>query len=194
MGRALELKHATHVLLATAIRDHADAYENALEKHGVHVHVARSGGDALAAAVGHPPDCVVIDLRLPDMSGWALCGQLKKLPTLRATPVIVLTPDVNTAHYDEGARAGCHAWLARPTVAEDLVAAIGEVIDQAQAQPQPQPRSFDAALLGAKRTCPACASPKHLRAALRISPVQYYHCLDCGFYWRVEVVPVGRSA
>ena len=183
------MKYATHVLLVTAIRDHADAYERALERHGVHVHVARTGGDALIAALGHPPDCVVIDLRLPDMSGWALCGQLKRMPKLRPTPVIVLTPDITTAHCHEGARAGCHAWLARPTVGEDLVAAIAEVIDQGQSQP----RSFDAAMLGANRACPACGST-HLRAALRISPVQYYRCQDCGFYWRVVVVPVGRSA
>jgi two-component system chemotaxis response regulator CheY len=157
------------------------------------VHVARTGSDALIAAEGHPPDCAVIDLRLPDMSGWTLCGQLKKMPRLRATPVLVLTPDISAGHYHEGARVGCHAWLARPTVAEDLVAAVGEVIAQTQANAQPHPRSFDTALLGAGRTCPACKSTR-LRAALRISPVQYYHCLDCGFYWRVEVVPVGRSA
>jgi CheY-like chemotaxis protein len=180
---------ATHILLATAIRDHADAYEKALERHGVHVHVARTGGDALLAAFGHPPDCIVIDLRLPDMSGWELCAQLKRLPALRATPVIVLTPDITAAHCEEGDRAGCHAWLARPTVAEDLVVAIGEVIDQAQAQPH----SRDAALLGAHHACPACTSTR-LRATVRISPVQYYRCLECGFYWRVEVVPIERSA
>jgi DNA-binding response OmpR family regulator len=48
------MPHATHILLATAIRDHADAYENALEKQGVHVHVARSGQDALTAALDIP--------------------------------------------------------------------------------------------------------------------------------------------
>jgi DNA-binding response OmpR family regulator len=115
------------------------------------------------------------------------------MPRLRATPVLVLTPEISPAHYHEGTRTGCHAWLARPTVAEDLVAVIGEVIDQANAQAQPQPRSFDAALLGANRSCPACKSTR-LRAALRISPVQYYRCMDCGFYWRVEMLPVGRSA
>jgi DNA-binding response OmpR family regulator len=183
------MPHATHVLLATAIRDHADAYENALEKQGVHVHVARSGEDALTAARGHTPDCIVIDLRLPDMSGWALCAQLKRLPGVRATPVIVLTPDISVRHCDDGVRAGCHAWLARPTVAEDLVETIGVVMEQAQSQP----RSADAALIGTHHACPACAS-SHVRATLRISPVQYYRCVDCGFYWRVEVVPVERSA
>jgi CheY-like chemotaxis protein len=129
------MTHATHILLATSVRDHADAYESALEEHGVHVHVARSGRDAVVAALGHPPDCIVIDFRLPDMSGWDLCDELKRLRELRATPVIVLTPDVHIGRRDEGTKAGCHAWLAHPRVPEDLVVVIGEVIDQAQAQP-----------------------------------------------------------
>jgi CheY-like chemotaxis protein/Zn ribbon nucleic-acid-binding protein len=183
------MTQATRVLLVTAIRDHADAYERALLSHGVHVHVARTGEDAITAAIGQRVDCVVIDLRLPDMTGWELCGQMQRMRELRSTPVIILTPDISIGHCDEGARVGCHAWLARPTVAEDLVEAIGEVIGQGRSQP----RSRDAALLGADRRCPACEST-HLRASVRISPVQYYRCVECGFYWRVEVVPAERSA
>jgi CheY-like chemotaxis protein/Zn ribbon nucleic-acid-binding protein len=183
------MSHATQILLATAIRDHADAYERVLEKNGFHVHVARTGADATRAALGQRFDCVVIDLRLPDISGWELCGQMKRLPELRATPIIILTPDISMGHCDEGARVGCHAWLARPTVAEDLVDVIAEVI----AQGRPQPRSRYAALVGADRECPACAS-RHLRASIRVSPVQYYRCVDCGFCWRVEVVPTEQPA
>ena len=60
-------------------------------------------------------------------------------------------------------------------------------------QARPQPRSRDAALMGSHRECPACASAQ-VRAALRISPIQYFRCMDCGFYWRVEVIPAERSA
>jgi len=183
------MTHVTQILLATAIRDHADAYERALADNGFHAHVARTGEDALAAALGQPFDCIVIDLRLPDMQGWELCGEMKGRLQLRSTPIIILTPDISISHCDEGARVGCHAWLARPTVAEDLVEVIAEVL----AQGRPQPRSRDAALLGADRECPACAS-KHLRASIRVSPVQYYHCLECGHFWRVEVVPAEQTA
>jgi len=183
------MTHATQVLLATAIRDHADAYETTLEDNGFHVHVARTGEDAMTAALGQPFDCIVIDLRLPDITGWELCGQMKRTQQLRAIPVIILTPDISISHCDEGARVGCHAWLARPTVAEDLVEVIAEVL----AQGRSQPRSRDAALLGADRECPACAS-KHLRASIRVSPVQYYRCVSCGFYWRVEVLPAEQTA
>ena len=183
------MSHATQILLATAIRDHADAYETALEDNGFRAHVARTGEDAISAALAQAFDCIVIDLRLPDMPGWALCGELRRLPELQRTPIIVLTPDISTGHCDEGARVGCHAWLARPTVAEDLVEAIAEVLAQRRAQP----RSREAALLGADRDCPVCAS-KHLRASIRVSPVQYYRCVDCGFFWRVEVVPAEQTA
>jgi DNA-binding response OmpR family regulator len=131
----------------------------------------------------------VIDLRLTDMSGWELCAQLKRRPELRATPVIVLTPDISIGHCHEGVRTGCHAWLARPTVAEDLVETIGVVMDQARSQPRSAGRRLD----GHPSRLSACASSL-VRATLRISPVQYYRCVDCGFYWRVEVIPAERSA
>ena len=183
------MTQATQILLATAIRDHADAYERSLEDNGFHVHIARTGEDAMAASAGQRFDCVVIDLRLPDIAGWELCGQMKSLPQQRSTPIIILTPDISISHCDEGARVGCHAWLARPTVAEDLVEVIAEVL----AQGRSQPRSRDAALVGADRECPACAS-KHLRASIRVSPVQYYRCLECGYFWRVEILPAEQTA
>jgi DNA-binding response OmpR family regulator len=183
------MSHATQVLVATAIRDHADAYERALKANGARVCLAYTGDEAIRVALAQPVDCIVIDLRLPDITGWELCGQMKRTPELRAVPIIILTPDISIGHCDEGARVGCHAWLARPTVAEDLVEVIGEVLSQRRAQP----RSRDAALVGADRRCPACASA-HVRASIRVSPVQYYRCVDCGFFWRVEVLPAEQPA
>jgi CheY-like chemotaxis protein len=105
----LLMPDATQVLLVTAIRDDADAYERALEDQGVHVHVARTGEDALAVAFGQPLDGIVIDPRLPDASGWELRGRLHQVPALCSTPILILT---------------------RAMKAEDLVDAIGEAIGE----------------------------------------------------------------
>jgi DNA-binding response OmpR family regulator len=105
------MSHATQILLATAIRDHADAYERVLEDNGFHVHVARTGEDAMTAALGQRFDCIVIDLRLPDTPGWALCGEMNRQPNLRSTPIVALE--------------------ARPTMADDLVEMIGDAIAEA---------------------------------------------------------------
>src|SRR6476619_3230116 len=66
------------VLLGDDIRDHAVDYEAALTRHGFIVRVATTGEDALRLARESVPDCAVIDLRLPDMSGWDLCREIRK--------------------------------------------------------------------------------------------------------------------
>ena len=168
------------ILLVNDIPDHLATYETALERHGFQVQIARSGEQALEAARHLLPDCAVIDLRLPDMTGWELCRDIKGAghPGIR---VIMLTPDVSKMCAADSAKAGCHAWLAHPTVAEDLVRTVKLVLNlEVDA-----PTSFETALMG-MTACPGCESDQ-VRAQLRVGGVQYYCCKACGFCWRMEV-------
>ena len=57
----------------------------------IDVSIADTGTGALAAMAKQPFDCVVLDLRLPDMSGFDLLEQLGDDPTLSELPVVVFT-------------------------------------------------------------------------------------------------------
>jgi len=172
------------VLLVDDIRDHAVNYEAALTRHGFHVRVATTGEEALRVVREALPDCAVIDLRLPDMSGWDLCRELRKPRANNggAPPVIVLTPEVSRVCAEDSAKAGCSAWLAHPTIADDLARTVRQVLDYETDAPS----SVDEALLGFKR-CPVCESDT-VRATLRVGPIQYYACKACSFCWRAETM------
>lgn len=170
------------ILLVDDIRDHAVNYEAALTRHGFHVHVATTGEDALRIAREKLPDCAVIDLRLPDMSGWDLCREIRKPQPGDAPPVIVLTPEVSRMCVEDSAKAGCNAWLAHPGVADDLARTVRQVLDTNTNTPA----SADEALVGLKN-CPVCESAS-IRATLRVGAVQYYCCKTCSFCWRAEVL------
>jgi CheY-like chemotaxis protein len=168
------------VLLVNDIPDHVERYETALTRHGYRVRVARSAAEALACTRAITPDCAVIDLRLPDMSGWELCSEIKE--SSPHTRVVVLTPDVSKTCAADSTAVGCHAWLAHPTVPEDLARTVRQVLDfEAD-----QPASPAAALIG-MTACPGCES-EHVRAQLRVGLVQYFGCKACGLSWRMETV------
>jgi len=170
------------VLLVNDVPDHATNYEAALTKHGFRVQHARRGEEALELVHKSLPSCAVIDLRLPDMSGWDLCREISAHPKGRGMRLIVLTPDVSKMCAADSAKVGCHAWLAHPTGADELARTVKQVLDLKEDAPE----SSDAALLGLK-LCPACES-EQVRATLRVGPVQYYCCRGCGFCWRVEAL------
>jgi DNA-binding response OmpR family regulator len=170
------------VLLVNDIPDHVARYERVLTRHGFRVRVARSGKEAIAAARESLPDCAVIDLRLPDMSGWDVCRELRSPQQWDPPRIIVLTPEVSKMCAVDGAKAGCHAWLAHPTVAEDLATTVRQVLDY----DTDAPSSTDDALVGFT-TCPVCGS-ESVRSTLRVGVIQYYCCRACAFCWRAETM------
>src|SRR5688572_21855892 len=156
------------VLLVNDIPDHVAAYQRVLARHGFRVRLARTGRDALDIVKESIPECAIIDIRLPDMSGWDLCREMKTKKEARRMPIVVLTPDVSKMCAADSAKAGCDAWLAHPTVAEELVRTIRHVLELEQSSPASQ----DEALLDLVE-CAACGSDQ-VRPTLRVSPIQYY--------------------
>jgi HAMP domain-containing protein/CheY-like chemotaxis protein/signal transduction histidine kinase len=57
----------------------------------IQVSVAASGREALIAITEHPFDCMVLDLRLPDMSGFDVLERVRDTPSLSDLPVVVFT-------------------------------------------------------------------------------------------------------
>ncbi|MGA7019425.1 MAG: response regulator, partial [Pseudolabrys sp.] len=68
--------------------------------YDVEIETAGTGRDALAALRRHPADCVVLDLRLPDMSGFEVLEQLGADETLSEVPVVVFTGRELSAEED----------------------------------------------------------------------------------------------
>ncbi|WP_198321171.1 diguanylate cyclase domain-containing protein [Azohydromonas aeria] len=68
---------------------------------------ARSGHDALRRAAEEPPDLILLDAEMPDMSGFEVCKALKNDARFAATPIIFITshddPQVEASVFDLGA-------------------------------------------------------------------------------------------
>lgn len=86
------------------------------------VQIAPDGVVALTTIERTPPDIVILDLGLPNMSGEAVCMEIrKKYPTL---PVIILTARDSVADIVKGLNLGADDYMTKPFVADELLARI----------------------------------------------------------------------
>lgn len=92
-----------------------------LEGEDYEVVLCGSGADALAEFERAPPDCVLLDVRMPGMDGFEVCAKLRALPSGTETPVVFLTAlrDVDT--FDAALRAGGDDFLTKPVRPTELV-------------------------------------------------------------------------
>ncbi len=93
----------------------------ALEDEGYTVHEAVDGGAGLAAFAEHDVDLVLLDLRLPDMSGFDVCRSIR---SESITPIIMITAQTDTHDMVAGLEAGADDYVTKPVVPKELAARI----------------------------------------------------------------------
>ena len=99
------------------------------------------GGSGLSAAVTTIPDIIILDLRLPDMDGFAVLQQLQQHDVARVIPVIVVSANVAERAKREAILLGAHGFVEKPYDFRKLVAAI----ERAASTQRPDPADAVAA-------------------------------------------------
>jgi DNA-binding response OmpR family regulator len=85
-----------------------------LERHQHPVLVANDGESALAAMRQHKAEMVISAIRLPQMSGYELCRQIKADKNLQDTPVILLTSLSDPTDVIHGLECGADNFITKP--------------------------------------------------------------------------------
>lgn len=93
----------------------------ALEDEGYEVRQAPDGRSGLAAFAEREPDLVLLDLRLPDLSGFDVCRQLRAKSLV---PIIIVTAQTDTYDLVAGLEAGADDYVTKPVVPKELAARI----------------------------------------------------------------------
>ncbi|RKG73934.1 response regulator [Corallococcus exercitus] len=100
-----------------------------LRQAGYRVLEAVTGGEALQLALDSPPDVVVLDVKLPDMSGYDVCRLLKEDPRTSEVAIIHTSATFITAEKKvAGLRAGADVYLTQPFDPEELIATVNSVL------------------------------------------------------------------
>ena len=100
-----------------------------LELSGYSVVKAASGEEALSVVEKERPDAVVLDIRLPGIDGWEVLNRLRDLGHFPATPVVLLSAQVDAATAARAVELGCHAHLAKPFSTSELGGVLRNLLD-----------------------------------------------------------------
>jgi two-component system phosphate regulon response regulator PhoB len=103
-----------------------------LEKEGFSVCSAGDGEEALLQIAENKPDAVLLDWMLPLVSGLEVCRQIRRSPSSRALPIILLTARGEEADRVRGLDSGADDYIVKPFSPSELVARLRAVIRRAQ--------------------------------------------------------------
>jgi len=90
------------------------AITDSLKKVGFSVSVTCNGKDALNTARKNDHDLVITDMNMPVMDGLTLVSHLRKLPSYKDTPILVLTAENLAELKVKGRAAGASGWIVKP--------------------------------------------------------------------------------
>lgn len=113
---------------------------DALEFEGFEVQAQGSGGEGLHAAAEWGPDCVLLDLMLPDENGYRICEILRGRDPV--VPIIILTAKAQEVDKVRGLEAGADDYVTKPFSVAELIARINAIFRR-QARLATHEEAFD---------------------------------------------------
>lgn len=114
----------SRVLVVDDEPDLASLLEHHLKSLGIVVDVAARGAQALVMAHANPPDIAILDVMLPDLSGYEVCRAFRASPTLRNVLVLMLTARASEEDRVAGFECGADDYVTKPFNVRELTLRI----------------------------------------------------------------------
>jgi two-component system alkaline phosphatase synthesis response regulator PhoP len=113
--------------------DFAAIVQNNLKNEGFDVEVAYDGVEGLEKVKANPPDCIVLDVMMPEKDGYEVCSELKGDEKYQNIPIIMLTAvadHVGSTRYShaDGMSMEADDYLPKPASAEQITNSVKGLI------------------------------------------------------------------
>ncbi|HEX2573192.1 MAG TPA: hybrid sensor histidine kinase/response regulator [Polyangia bacterium] len=95
-----------------------------LEDEDYDVIIAATGSEGIRAFEREHPDCILLDIRMPDMDGLAVCSHIRGLPGGALTPIIFLTALRDVATFDQALLVGGDDFITKPVRPTELIVRV----------------------------------------------------------------------
>jgi two-component system, OmpR family, phosphate regulon response regulator PhoB len=120
------------ILVVEDERDIAALIAYHLTREGYRVRTAEGGAEALEVVATDRPDMLVLDLMLPNFSGYEVLAEVRRRPELRDVPVVVLTARRDEADRIKGLELGADDYITKPFSPRELVLRVSAVLRRSQ--------------------------------------------------------------
>jgi CheY-like chemotaxis protein len=121
------------ILIAEDERDIRDLIAFTLRFAGYEVLTANNGEEAVAMTQKELPDLVLTDVRMPKMTGYEACKQIKADPLTQHIPVVFLSAKGQEAEVQSGLAAGADEYLLKPFAPDQLTRKVAEILSKGKA-------------------------------------------------------------
>ena len=101
-----------------------------LERQGFEVVEASNGIEAVTVARQELPDLILLDVRMPGMTGNEVSQHLKETEATKDIPVVFLSASSQASEVAEGLESGAVAYVTKPFSPRELVAQVGEILQK----------------------------------------------------------------
>lgn len=124
MNHPSDLNRDTNILIVDDVEENLKLLSNTLMKAGYRVRPALSGRIALKSALRRPPDLVMLDIRMPELDGLAVCRRLKTDERTADIPVIFISALEGIGDKIEAFEAGGVDFISKPFHEKEILSRV----------------------------------------------------------------------
>lgn len=116
------------ILIAEDERDIRELITFTLRYAGHEVHQATNGEEALNLAKEVVPELILMDVRMPKMTGYEACRHMKADDKLKNIPVVFLSAKGQETEIQTGLEVGATDYILKPFAPDQLIKRVSEIL------------------------------------------------------------------
>ncbi len=118
----------TKILVAEDERDIRELISFTLRFAGFEIETAMNGVQAVEKAAQIKPDLILLDVRMPKMTGYEACRVLRKMPEMRKIPIVFLSAKGQESEINEGLDTGATEYILKPFAPDELIQQVKRIL------------------------------------------------------------------
>jgi DNA-binding response OmpR family regulator len=119
----------TKILIAEDDRDIRELIAISLTYAGYEVVSASDGQQAVDLTIEEKPDLIMLDVRMPRLTGFQALEQIKEQPEFEDVPVVILSAKGQETEIQSGLDLGASQYILKPFAPDELIEKIRQIVD-----------------------------------------------------------------